>query len=75
MSTFLTILLIAAMIAALVALVRGLVAFLQTTEAELKSDAVGPSASSTKQNKAMFARIGFQAAAVVIVMLLLLLSR
>lgn len=75
MSTILTIALILAMIATLGALVRGIIIFLRTTEAELKSGAVGPSVSSQRQNKAMQARIGFQALAVIIVVLLLMLSR
>ncbi|MBA3896718.1 MAG: twin transmembrane helix small protein [Sphingomonadaceae bacterium] len=75
MNIFLAILLIFFMIATLVALIRGIVTFLRTTEEELKSGATGPSLSSRKQNKMMIARIGFQAAAVVIVVLLLLLKR
>ena len=75
MSTLLIILLILAMIATLVMLVRGIVSFLQATEADLKAGPDGPSASSQMQNKMMFGRIGFQALAVVIVVLLLLLKR
>lgn len=75
MSTFLIILIAAAAIAALVSLVRGIIAFLQTTEAELKSGASGPSVSSQKQNKMMFARITFQALAVVLCVFLLLLRK
>jgi hypothetical protein len=75
MSTFLTILLIAAMIATVFMLVRGVVVFLKTTEADLKSGAAGPSASGVKQNKAMMGRIFFQAIAVLIAALILLLAR
>jgi uncharacterized membrane protein len=67
---FLVILLIAAMLATVVALVRGIVAFLKTTEAELKGDG-GPSASSIKSNKMMQFRIFFQALAVLIVVIIL----
>ena len=70
----LILLLIAAVIATVVALIRGIVAFLKTTEAELKSNAEGPSQSSLKQNKMMFNRIIFQAAAVLILALILLLN-
>lgn len=73
--TFLTILLVLAMIATVFMLVRGVIAFLQTTEADLNSDRPGPSASGLKQNRAMMGRVIFQAGAVVIVVLLLLLSR
>lgn len=75
MHTFLTILLILAMIGTVFMLVRGVVAFLKTTEEDLKSDGTGPSASGLKQNRAMMGRVLFQALAVVIVVLLLLLSR
>jgi len=70
MNTFLAILLFAAMIATLVALVRGIVVFLKTTEAELKGDG-GPSASALKSNKMMQHRIFFQALAVLIVVVIL----
>ena len=73
--TLLTVLLVLAMIAAVFMLVRGVVAFLKTTEADLNSGATGPSASGLKQNRAMMGRVLFQALAVVIVVLLLLMSR
>ena len=75
MSVVLIILLVLAMGGALFALIRGIVAFLQTTEADLNSPDGGVSRSAERQNKAMFMRVGFQAAAVVIVVLILLLSR
>lgn len=70
MTFFLVILLIAALIATVVALVRGIVTFLQTTEADLKG--TGPSASAVRSNKMMQARILFQAIAIVIVVLILI---
>jgi uncharacterized membrane protein YjgN (DUF898 family) len=69
MSTFLAILLILAMIATVGALVRGIVIFLRTTEADLMGS--GPSISSRKQNKAMQMRILFQALAVILVVLVM----
>ena len=75
MSTLLIIFIALTAIAALVALVRGIISFLQTTEAELKSDAVGPSVSAQKQNQMMFARVGFQAVAVLLCVLLIALNR
>jgi type VI protein secretion system component VasF len=75
MSTLLIILIVLAMAGTLFALIKGIVAFLQTTEADLKSADGGVSRSAERQNKAMFMRVGFQAGAVVLVMLLLLLSR
>lgn len=50
MNTFLAILLIAAMIATVVALVRGIIAFLQESTAEVKG---GPSRSSLKDRKSV----------------------
>lgn len=75
MQTFLIILLILAVIGAVVMLVRGIVAFLQTTQADLNSGASGPSHSGLQQNKMMMGRIGFQAIAVIIVVLIISLSR
>jgi hypothetical protein len=66
---------IAAAIAALVMLVRGIVTFLKTTEEDLKSGNGGPSASGLKQNRMMMGRIFFQALAVFIAALLMLLMR
>jgi hypothetical protein len=63
------------MIATVVALVRGVVAFLKTTEEDLRGDGVGPSASSVKQNKAMMQRVIFQAAAILIVVVILASAR
>lgn len=73
-NAFLIILLIAAMIGALVMLIRGIISFLRTTEADLKGDGVGPSQSSLRQNKAMMGRVTFQAAAILIVALMLLMN-
>lgn len=75
MTTFLWILMIAAAIGALVMLIRGVVTFLKTTEADLKSGGAGPSASGLKQNRMMMGRIFFQALAVFIAALLMLLMR
>lgn len=72
MNIFLILLIILAVGATVFSLVRGVVAFLKTTEEELKSGQTGPSASSLKQNKMMFARVGFQALAVLLVAILLL---
>lgn len=69
MNTFLVILLIAAMIATVVALVRGVIAFLQESTAEVKGE--GPSQASLKSNRMMQQRIFFQAAAILLVVLIL----
>ena len=75
MTTFLSLLLIAAMIAVVFQLVKGIIAFLRTTEDELKNPSPGPSASGLKQNKAMMNRVLFQAIAIIIVAVLLAATR
>jgi hypothetical protein len=70
MNTFLAILLVAAMIATLVALVRGIIAFLRESTEQVKNGS-GPSASSLKSNRMMQQRIFFQALAILIVVVLL----
>ena len=72
MNAFLIILLVGAMIATVVMLVRGIIAFLKTTEADLNDETAGPSQSALKQNKMMMGQIAFQAIAVIIVVILLL---
>ncbi|MCC6828681.1 MAG: HIG1 domain-containing protein [Novosphingobium sp.] len=59
-----------------VSLVRGIVAFLQSTRLDLERDpGEGASEMQLRQNKMMFARIKYQAAAVVVVAILLAVSR
>ena len=72
-NTIFLILILAAMVATVVALVRGIIAFLRTTEADLKGG--GVSQSGLKQNRMMRMRIAFQAIAVILVILLLIMSR
>jgi hypothetical protein len=74
-NTFLIILLVVAMLATVVALVRGVIAFLRTTEEDLKNGGAGPSASSVKQNRAMMHRVMFQALAILLVVILLFAAR
>jgi hypothetical protein len=74
-NTALILLLVAAMLATLVALIRGVVAFLRTTEEDLKNGGTGPSASSVKQNRAMMQRVMFQAVAIIIVVIMLFAAR
>ena len=70
MQTFLVILLIAAMIATVVALVRGIVSFLSNAHAEATGE--GPSEASLKSNKMMVRRIQFQALAIFVILLIFL---
>ncbi|MGN6269781.1 MAG: twin transmembrane helix small protein [Sphingomonas sp.] len=70
MNTFLVLLLVAAMIATVVALVRGVVNFMRNADAEMRGG-TGPSEASIRSNKLMQARIFFQAIAILIIVLIL----
>ncbi|WP_371128265.1 twin transmembrane helix small protein [Sphingomonas sp. NFR15] len=72
--TFLTILLIAAMIAVVVVLIRGLATFLLNASADARSGETGPSESALKSNRMMQYRIFFQAIAIFIIVLILVLG-
>lgn len=69
MQTFLAILLIAAMLATVAALVRGIIYFLKASHEEVHG--TGPSTSALKSNKMMQFRIFFQALAILIVVVIL----
>ena len=71
MNTFLVILLVAAMLATVVALVRGIVSFLQEASAQARGGGEGPSATQLKSNRMMQQRILFQAVAILLCVLLL----
>lgn len=76
MTTFLAIVIVILMIMVVYSLVRGIVAFLQSTKIDLESDATsGPSANQLLQNKMMFARIKWQALAIVVVAVVLAMSK
>jgi len=68
------VLIVGCALAAVIALVRGIIAFLKTTEADLNDMNAGPSQSSLKQNKMMLARVAFQALAILFVALLLMVN-
>lgn len=73
MHLLLTILLLLAMGATLVMLIRGIAAFVRSAGAGGPDAAGGPSQASLKQNRAMVGRILFQALAVIVVALLLMM--
>jgi uncharacterized membrane protein YjgN (DUF898 family) len=75
MQTFLIIIAIALIIATAVALVRGIIAFLRTTEAELRDTSSGPSPNQLMQNKMMKNRIIFQGLAVLVLALIVMMSK
>lgn len=73
MNTLLALLLAAAMIATLVALIRGIVSFLQESSAQVR-DGEGPSPAALKSNRMMQQRIFFQALAILIVVVILFVA-
>lgn len=76
MTVVLILVLVGLMGMVVVSLVRGIAAFMQSTRADLESpDSSGPSAMQLKQNKLMFARIMYQAAAIAVVALILFASK
>ena len=75
MNTFLVIVLIVAVVWVVISLVRGIIAFLQSTKLDLESDGDRAREMQLKQNQMMFARIKYQALAVVVVAILLMINR
>lgn len=72
MQIFLVLLLVAALIATVVALVRGIISFLQAASDEARGiESTGPSATQLKSNRMMQQRILFQALAILVVVVLL----
>ena len=74
MKTVLIILLIIFMVMVVVSLVRGIVAFLQASRADIDAGGERHKELQLQQNRMMFARIKWQAAAVLVVGLLLAIS-
>ena len=76
MTTLLIIALVIVMALVLVSLVRGIIAFLQTTKLDLESgETEQVTEMQLKQNKMMFARVKYQALAIVVVALVIMASR
>jgi hypothetical protein len=75
MNTLLVIVLIIAVIWVVISLVRGIVAFLQSTKLDLESDGDRVREMQLRQNKMMFARIKYQPLAVVVGAILLMINR
>lgn len=72
MNWFLILVIGALMALTLITLIRGIAAFMATTKAELnRPEGSGPSEMQLKQNKLMFRRIFYQAAAILVVAVLL----
>lgn len=77
MSYVLVPIIIVLMIMVVVSLVRGIVAFMNSTREDLHRDpgAVGASPNQLLQNKMMFNRIKYQAAAVLVCAVLMAMAR
>lgn len=75
MNAFFIILIAIFCIMVVVSLVRGIIAFLQTTKIDLENGTDNSHAMQAKQNQAMFARIKYQALAIAVVAIILAVSR
>lgn len=76
MTTFLVIVLIGLMAMVVFSLVRGIVAFLQTTRSDIEQGGDGNLREmQLMQNRMMFARIKYQALAIIVVAVLLAVGR
>ncbi len=74
MNTFLVILIVIFAILVVVSLVRGIIAFLQTTKVDLETGGENSKRLQDAQNKAMFNRIKYQGLAIVVVAVLLMVN-
>ncbi len=75
MNTVFVILIIVLAIMVVVSLVRGIIAFLQTTKQDLENDSDRVTQLQLQQNKMMFARVKYQALAIVVVAIFLMMNR
>jgi len=75
MNWFLVAVIVILVVMVVVSLVRGIVAFMQSTKLDLESDGDRVQEMQLKQNRMMFARIKYQALAIVVVAVLLLMNR
>lgn len=76
MQTVLVIVLLVLMALVVISLVRGIIAFMQSTKADLESgDEARVTEMQLKQNKAMLARIKYQALAIVVIAIILAISQ
>ena len=74
-NTLLVFVIIGLAIMVVVSLVRGIIAFLKTSKDDLATPGGGATPMQLQQNKMMFARIKYQAAAILVVALLMLFNR
>ncbi len=74
-NTFLVLIIVGLAIMVVISLVRGVVAFLQTTKSDLNTPGNGATPMQLQQNRMMFARIKYQALAIVAIAVLMLFNR
>ena len=74
MNTVLVIVIVILAVLVVISLVRGIIAFLQTTKVDLETGGENSKVLMEKQNKAMFNRIKYQALAIVAVAVLMMLN-
>ena len=77
MNTILVIAIVGLAIMVVVSLVRGIIAFLQSTKLDLENpdEEARASAMQLQQNRMMFARIKYQALAIVVVAIIMMIAR
>lgn len=76
MNWFFALVIVVLMVMTLVTLVRGIVAFMASTKADLeRPEGAGPSEMQLRQNSLMFRRVFYQAAAILVVAVLLFANR
>ncbi len=75
MNTVLVLVIVVLAVMVVVSLVRGIVAFMQSTKLDLESGGERVHEMQLRQNKMMFARIKYQALAIVVVAVILAASR
>ena len=75
MNVLLVLLIVGLSIMVVVSLVRGVIAFLQTTKVDLENGGANSAELQMRQNKAMMSRIKYQALAIVVVLVLLAINR
>lgn len=76
MNPFLILIVAVLMVMALISLVRGIAAFLQSTRVDLeRGENAGPSEMQLKQNRMMMHRIMYQAGAILVLALVVFASR
>jgi len=75
MNTILVIAIVLLAIMVVVSLVRGIIAFMQTSKRDIESGGDRTVELQLQQNRMMFARIKYQALAIVVVAVLLMFNR